>query len=335
MSPIKKLASGCKSPFLKHVVSHRRMLYMILNDRTHELKVTFKLTVDGFEYTLFATTENMKCFGCGEEGHLVKSCPAAASTSAEGTSSAVNRGRGARAWGNTAAAGETGNVNNDKGDTEVGNNEGNEQQQVGNVGEEVEVVGEGGGEPDSQPASADSDIDNEEESMQGSQAEEGGSGVGGGAAAEPQLATEIDMGAEEEKLKVDRPKRKAAKSPSGSQPKKATDDKRDNLKVVSAEQGNASTSSVPDEVEMGGWESEMSDAETVNYGLEEMKKFLQKTKNSRGVKVASFFPKKKSFIESAKLNMKKRGKGAFTDQEVFRVKKFLAKVNQETQDNDG
>ena len=72
VSPVKMLPSGCKAPELKHVVSHRRLLYMILNDRTLDLKVNFKLSVDGFEYTLFATTESMKCFGCGGEGHLIR-----------------------------------------------------------------------------------------------------------------------------------------------------------------------------------------------------------------------------------------------------------------------
>lgn len=33
-----------------------------------------KFKVDGFDYTNFATTETMKCFGCGQEGHLVHSC---------------------------------------------------------------------------------------------------------------------------------------------------------------------------------------------------------------------------------------------------------------------
>lgn len=32
VSPVKKISSGCKSPLLKHVVSQRRQLYMILNN---------------------------------------------------------------------------------------------------------------------------------------------------------------------------------------------------------------------------------------------------------------------------------------------------------------
>ncbi|KAI3373021.1 hypothetical protein L3Q82_023456, partial [Scortum barcoo] len=41
VSPIKKVLSGCKSPLLKHVVSHRRQLFMILNNRNEEFNCRF------------------------------------------------------------------------------------------------------------------------------------------------------------------------------------------------------------------------------------------------------------------------------------------------------
>ncbi|TWW76602.1 hypothetical protein D4764_13G0012640 [Takifugu flavidus] len=37
VSPIRKVLSRCKSPLLKHVVSHSRQVYMILNNRAAEL----------------------------------------------------------------------------------------------------------------------------------------------------------------------------------------------------------------------------------------------------------------------------------------------------------
>ncbi|KAM4538058.1 uncharacterized protein V3H82_023836 [Fundulus diaphanus] len=87
VSPVKKILSGCKSPLLKHVVSHRRQLFMILSNRDEELNLRFRVRVDEFDYVLFATSSGMKCFGCGQEGHLIKSCPnragAAPSSSAE------------------------------------------------------------------------------------------------------------------------------------------------------------------------------------------------------------------------------------------------------------
>jgi hypothetical protein len=44
-SPVKKSMS-CKSNLLKHVVSHRRQLYMILNNRNEELNLRFIVKVD-------------------------------------------------------------------------------------------------------------------------------------------------------------------------------------------------------------------------------------------------------------------------------------------------
>uniref|UniRef100_A0A8C9X1X9 CCHC-type domain-containing protein n=1 Tax=Sander lucioperca TaxID=283035 RepID=A0A8C9X1X9_SANLU len=75
VSQIRKVPSGCKSPLFKHVVSHRRYLHMILHNRSVELNLVFKLRVDDFDYIIFATSDNMKCFSCGREGHLSRACP--------------------------------------------------------------------------------------------------------------------------------------------------------------------------------------------------------------------------------------------------------------------
>ncbi|TWW69205.1 hypothetical protein D4764_18G0000110 [Takifugu flavidus] len=48
VSPIRKMLSECAS-FIVHV--------------------------DDFDYTLFATSSALKCFNCGEEGHLARACP--------------------------------------------------------------------------------------------------------------------------------------------------------------------------------------------------------------------------------------------------------------------
>ncbi|KAI3373012.1 hypothetical protein L3Q82_023446 [Scortum barcoo] len=64
-----------KSPLLKHVVCHRRQVFMVLRENSAELNLSFNFKVDGFSYMVFATSETMKCFGCGAEGHLIRSCP--------------------------------------------------------------------------------------------------------------------------------------------------------------------------------------------------------------------------------------------------------------------
>jgi len=74
VSPFKIVLSGCKSPLLKQVVSHRRKVYMIYN-RHQDLKIVFHVKVEDFEYVLFATTSIIQCFGCGQEGHVARACP--------------------------------------------------------------------------------------------------------------------------------------------------------------------------------------------------------------------------------------------------------------------
>lgn len=64
VSPIKMVYLGCRSPLLKHVVCHRRQVFMVL-DNTDDLCLSFNFKVDGFSYMVFASSETMKCFGCG------------------------------------------------------------------------------------------------------------------------------------------------------------------------------------------------------------------------------------------------------------------------------
>ncbi|TWW59242.1 Transposon TX1 uncharacterized 82 kDa protein ORF 1 [Takifugu flavidus] len=82
VSPIRKMLSGCKSPLLRHVVSHRRQVHMILNNRAEEFNYRFIVWVDDFDYTLFATSSALKCFNCNEEGHLARACPSCVASDA-------------------------------------------------------------------------------------------------------------------------------------------------------------------------------------------------------------------------------------------------------------
>ena len=75
VSQIKMVSLGSKSPKLRHVVSHRRQVFMVLRDNTKEINLSFTFKIEGFNYMVFVSSEAMKCFECGEEGHLARSCP--------------------------------------------------------------------------------------------------------------------------------------------------------------------------------------------------------------------------------------------------------------------
>ncbi|XP_031735438.1 protein PTHB1-like [Anarrhichthys ocellatus] len=63
VSKVKKVSSGCRSPLLKHVVSHRRRLRLIPNNRSKELNLVFRIRVEDFDYLIYATTDDFKCVG--------------------------------------------------------------------------------------------------------------------------------------------------------------------------------------------------------------------------------------------------------------------------------
>lgn len=75
VSLVKTVPLGCKSPLLQHVVCHRRHEFMVLKDNSADLNLSFSFRIDDFKYMVFATSETMKRFGCGAEGHLIRSCP--------------------------------------------------------------------------------------------------------------------------------------------------------------------------------------------------------------------------------------------------------------------
>jgi len=59
VSPIKMIPISCKSPHLKHVVSFRRHVHMILKKSDEELNLVFKFKVEDFDYTVHITSETM------------------------------------------------------------------------------------------------------------------------------------------------------------------------------------------------------------------------------------------------------------------------------------
>ncbi len=75
VSPVKKIPISSELPLLKHVVSFRSFVYMIMNDDA-DLDVSLHFQADEYDYIIYVTTEKMKCFNCGQSGHLIRACPA-------------------------------------------------------------------------------------------------------------------------------------------------------------------------------------------------------------------------------------------------------------------
>ncbi|TWW71171.1 hypothetical protein D4764_17G0006540 [Takifugu flavidus] len=72
VSPMRLIPLGSKSPLLSHAVSFRRQVSMVLNNNKEGLNMALRFRVDDFYYTVFVTTDPLKCFGCGEEGHVIR-----------------------------------------------------------------------------------------------------------------------------------------------------------------------------------------------------------------------------------------------------------------------
>ncbi len=48
---------------------------MVLKDNVDELDLTLNFHHDYVNYVIYETTNVIKCYGCGERGHLVRVCP--------------------------------------------------------------------------------------------------------------------------------------------------------------------------------------------------------------------------------------------------------------------
>lgn len=74
-SPVKAVPLGCKDAALKHVLSFRRHVYMFLNSPERTLEVSFRVTHGENSFMVYASTESLKCFICGDLGHKRFTCP--------------------------------------------------------------------------------------------------------------------------------------------------------------------------------------------------------------------------------------------------------------------
>jgi len=73
--PARMIPLGCKNTALKHVLSFRRQVYMFLNSPERTLEVSFRVNQGGNSFMVYATTDSLRCFDCGDLGHKRFACP--------------------------------------------------------------------------------------------------------------------------------------------------------------------------------------------------------------------------------------------------------------------
>ncbi|KAM9470587.1 uncharacterized protein Hap1MRO34_019449 [Clarias gariepinus] len=333
VSPIKKIPLGCKSPLIKHLVSFRRVVFMIFKEGVEELNVIFKFRVENFDYNIFASSDtDIKCFKCGAMGHLVRACPerqndpdAPVRPGQDSTVPAV-----AVPPATTARPPTEGPGNAAEPEPKV-----NESQAQPAIQESPETTSTpkatcstkpDRGEPNvTQPAPASPSTTDKVSEGSGAALESPVLSAMGTRAKSRQLeaaATALSQGDEadiemEEEPLFKTPKRKKDHKRGGKKlPKKDTETESDSDGYIS----DSVLILTPEEERM-----------PVVYSEESIHSFLEKTKGGSKIKLEEHFPNKRQFIHDVKYYKKHK---AFIDREIFRIKKWITKINKELAEED-
>lgn len=299
VSPIKKIPLGNVNPLLKHVVSFRRYAYMVLKDNV-ELEVSFNFRMDDFDYLIYATTDKMRCFGCGRVGHLVRTCPDKGEKDEEvrpQTSATLVEMEGPRASLNDSTVAEK------EPDVDVAGG------QSVSVSETVESRPSGCEEPMEDMAVV------VEDKMQNSRTE---CDIKSSEVVSDVALTGI---VDSQSFKVPL-KRKMKSDGSLKMVKKAGISELSNGEEDESDEDSSDSSSVYSQ----------SDCRIQGYDVQNIKRFLRTTKNKRNVNIENHFPNAQLFVERSRSLM---SEGCFSDREVYRLKKIVRKVSMEVGSNDG
>lgn len=301
VSQMKKIPFGCKSPLLKHVVCFRRHVYMVLKKDADELNVAFKFRVDGFDYVVFVTSEIMKCFRCGKEGHIRGEC-----TEKVNDAETVDNERMGGIAETSAASAEEG-MHVEAGRSETAEDE----ETVESVGEHIHGTMIGA-----------DNVENETDESQ-----ENVSAVAESIEAEESLDTE--MVRDEALFKTPSTKRKRVKK---SPKHKSTGQ----VTVDSANKNDDTESSTVEDSDVEATVSRNRKSEHQDvYTFGKIRAFLQKTKNMKNVQVEEYIPDRLLFIDSVATTMRGDSEEHFTVQEMFRLKKFVSKLKLKQKNEDG
>lgn len=300
VSPIKRIPLGNVSPLLKHVVSFRRYAYMVIKDNA-ELEVSFNFRMDDFDYLIYATTDKMRCFGCGRVGHLVRTCPDKGEKDEEvrpqTSVEALVETEGSRARLNVSKVAEK------EPDVEVAVDK--------SVSETVESRLSGSEEPmEEMTVLVEGELQN---SSRSTNCEKKTS----------EVVSDISLTETGDSQSFKVPLKRKMKSHSSLRMvKKAGTNELSNGEEDESDEDSSDSSSVYSQ----------SDYSFRGYDVQDIKQFLRITKNKRNVNVEKHFPNAQLFVERSRSLM---SEGSFTDREVYRLKKIVRKISMEVGSNDG
>ncbi|GAA6095402.1 uncharacterized protein LOC125139265 [Tachysurus ichikawai] len=273
---------------------------MILNNRDEDLNIVFKVKENGGIFVIFATSGVLKCCGCGQEGHVIRNCPGKEVVGGQETEKQKEK---------------------DKHDSEENSVQSKRQeeikQQKSNTGQEGE------------------------EKTIGPEAEEMEKGKENPAVNDnPEQNTEAVVNqSSEESVAIDnmdliaavvRSKRKSKLGSSGPQTrKKGLVETEQEKQIVNSQEAVMESGSEQDtNTDTDSDEAKHNKEQAGTYTAKEIKRFLQKTKNMKGVKVDQHFPDRQSFVDSATTVIRDKNK-SFTHQEVYRLKKLVTRTRKD------
>lgn len=306
VSPVKKITLGTKSGLIKHVVSFRRFVYMILKDNRTELNMNLKFRVDDFDYTVFVSTDVMKCFGCGKTGHLVRACPDSNGTGtydvlADNVVQNTDEGTD-----NVPKQIQTVPKPSTSGLTDV-----NLPSQAEAL---IQTMSENNSEDDLVVPVVVRDESSPDEGMDISHVtvvsdtkhplESGG-------------PSDLMVDVEQAVFKTPLKRKKNDKDSESKQARKTENENESDMDDI----GNESDFS-----DSGASSCCQKEWTCQEYDTDEIRKFLKLTKNVRGVQVADYFPDIKRFVENTRTLM---SEGGFQNKEVYRLKKIVTKLQQQ------
>lgn len=298
---MKMIPLGIKNPNLKHIMSFRRHIFMILSAEYQDLNVAVKLTVLGKDYTIFITSDTMRCFVCGKHGHTRQTCPT------KKDAEQVNHGDESV----TADA----QVNLTPGE----NNENETDHQ------HPEKVTDGLGDPSSSGCVENSDVvpivtDVLTENVAGDRVEKQDG-------TEP---TVVDSAGVSEQHCGEQVEFEGAMDLMDSQiPDKLLNDSRDGVEndgLSLYDSDSEGSDSGGDSIDATSQGSSTSKTNVPCYTVEQLNHFLDSTKNQKRPKIEMYFSNLRLFNESCALAMKKATLEELDQPKRYRLKKFMCNV---------